>query len=154
MNSQFQVFLVTLSLLCSFAWGEDEKGNPMAYDSINRGMKVMASKEIEGEECVGFYLKSTKEEVKMDPKKANFLVRTQEGVEVPLKVEAFADIKEENLTDLDKERMKEGFTHRLWIPKNKKAFKGGDVVHYLPKGSVRIEQGLKLPTLKGKIPLR
>lgn len=121
------------------------------YNKVNLAMKFLKSEKINGVECVPWYLKSAKPGTTLDVAKANFRVRTWDGEEIPLTVEALASIPEDKLTDFEKSVKKDdGVTHRMWLPKNMKKYMDGTLVNSLPKGSVEMGQGI---SISGKLPL-
>ncbi|MCB1131944.1 MAG: hypothetical protein KDN05_12500 [Verrucomicrobiae bacterium] len=145
MKPAVAALVVFLSAQTGFS--AEEKGIP--YNTINLSMKVLKSEKVDGQKCVPWYVKSKKDGVPLDPDKARFRVRTWDGDEHPLKIEPLAGIPKDRLSDADKKRMDEGYTHLLWIPKSKKEFMDGDIVHSFGKDSVEMVQGR---AISGKIP--
>lgn len=131
------------------AEGASDVGIP--YNSVNTTMIPLKSRKIKGVDSVAWYVRDTRKDAVLDPDKARFRIRTWEGAEVPLEIEALSSVPADELTGDDKELIKEnGFTHRMWIPKADKRFMDGDILHSLPHGSVVMEQGV---TISVKLPL-
>lgn len=128
----------------SFPVHAAEDGGSMPYDSFNKVMRLFESKKIDGATCVPLFLKSNQAGVEIDPTKAKFRVNTSAGDDVILKVDKFSDVPAAELSEFERDLIKKGFTHRVWIPTNDKRFLGGSIMHSLPKGSVDFEQSRKL----------
>jgi hypothetical protein len=150
---KIQILLATAFLLAGnplpAAEGASDVGIP--YNSVNTTMIPLKSQKIKGVDCVAWYVRDTRKDTVLDPGKARFRIRTWEGAEVPLEIEALSSVPADQLTAEDKEVIKEnGFTHRMWIPKADKRFMDGDILHSLPHGSVDMGQGI---TVSAKLPL-
>lgn len=126
----------------SFELRADEEKSSIPYNSLNQTMTLLKSQNVDGVECVPFYLKSAKKDEPLDVKQANFRIKTWEGENVSLKANLLSEIPEEKRTNFEKKVVGEGYTHVLWIPKAVKQYLDGDVLHDLPKGSINMTQGL------------
>lgn len=125
----------------------------LPYNQVNLAMKLLKSKPVQGVACVAWYVKDNREGQVLDPAQAKFRVRTVDGAEVALEIEALRSIPAEQLSDVEKKLIADaGPTHRLWIPKNDKRFKDGQLVHSMAKGSVSIVQGIGLSTQAAAAP--
>lgn len=127
-----------------------EDGVAIPYNSVNTQMKILKSQNIKGVDCVSWFVKDQRKDKTLDTAKANFRIRTWEGVEYPLDIEALSSLPPAQMDEDVKKMMADGFTHRMWIPKGEKRYLDGDIVHSLPKGSVEMARSL---SFSGKIPL-
>lgn len=115
----------------------------LPYNRVNLAMKLLKTHRIHNVDCVAWYVKDSRKDHVLDPAKANFRVRTWEGAEIALEIEALDKVPADQLRDYEKKMIAdEGLTHRLWIPKNDKRMTDGGIIHSLPKGSVSIVQGI------------
>ena len=115
----------------------------LPYNRVNLMMKLLKSHRIKEVDCVAWYVKDSRKDHVLDPATAKFRVRTREGVEIPLEVEALNKVPADQLKDYEKKMIEDdGLTHRLWIPKNDKRMADGSIVHSLPKGVVSMVQGI------------
>lgn len=128
-----------------------EDGTAIPYNSVNKSMSFLKSQKVKGVDCVPWYVRHQKGAV-LDPAKAKFRVRTWEGHEHVLEIEPLSKVPAEQLSEFEKELKAGGYTHRMWIPKGKKEFMDGDIVHSLPKGSIDMAQGMSISRKFGKDP--
>ena len=142
MKSHALLFAAAILLGLSQVLRADEPGSTIPYNSVNRMMTVLKSQNIDGVDCVPFYLKSELKDVPLSAKKANFRIRTWDGESEPLKLTLLSDVPEGKRSDIEKKLAAEGYTHTLWIPKGVKRFLDGDLVHDMPKGSIIMTQGI------------
>jgi hypothetical protein len=129
-----------------------EDGTRIPYNSVNKSMSILKSQKVKGVECVPWFIRNSKKGEVLDPDKARFRLRTWEGQEHILDIEPLIKVPAGQLTDLEKKLMADGYTYRLWIPKGKKEFMDGDLLHSLPKGSIEMSQGLYISGGKRKDP--
>jgi hypothetical protein len=115
-----------------------EETTTVPYKKFEGLLKVGTSKEFENIKYTALYLSHTREGKILNPELAKFRIRTKDGKEVLLKWEALSDIPEAELTPADKEKIEDGSTHRLWVPKDLKKYAESDLVWNLPKGSVNV----------------
>jgi hypothetical protein len=152
MKTTLQVLFAGIFLCATNLIVAAEDGVAIPYNSVNKSMGILKSQKVKGVECVPWYVRHSKKGEPLDVDKARFRVRTWEGQEHVLDIEPLSKIPKAQMTDQEKELLADGYTHRLWIPKGKKEFMDGDVVHSLPKGSIEMSQGLSVSGGKGKDP--
>ncbi|MEK7951438.1 hypothetical protein [Luteolibacter soli] len=137
------VFL--LCLVLGFSPGlraEEEKGIP--YNSVDKTMALLDGRKMDGVECVPFFVRTDEGQPTLLPADANFRIVTWDGETVKLKCEPLDQVPAGELPEIEETMKKDGFTHVLWMPKGVKAYLDGSILHSLPKGTVRMSQGLSI----------
>ncbi|MEO7298309.1 MAG: hypothetical protein ABI042_07000 [Verrucomicrobiota bacterium] len=114
------------------------------YDELSVGMKPFKGVKKAGKTYVPFCLMLRDEKARENIDLANFRLLTQSKEEFKLEIEKFSDLPKDQLTEMEKDLKKEGYTHRIWIPKDGAKFKGGSLVNSLPKGTVTIQCGIHI----------
>ena len=130
------VVAISLGVMSTPLVAEDTSTVPYKNKMLENLMKLGTSKKIENVECTALYLNHAKDDVVLNPEQAKFRIRAKDGSEVLLKCDTLSDIPEAELTPNDKRNIKDGSTHRLWVPKDPKKYAESELVWDLPKGSV------------------
>ena len=138
------MIVVTLAIAATTAFGEDKTIVP--YERMKTPMEAFPSRDIEGVDYTPFYLRHTKEGTMLDPEAAKFRIETADGKTVILKWETLASIAEADRTVFEEKQIQDGFTHRLWIPKDPKKYAHAKIVWDLPPQSVYFFTGKAVPS--------
>ena len=144
MSIRFLILSWAYAMLLVTATADNREGEPgtaTPYDAINMAIAKVDAEKIDGSDCVALFLISEIKGVTFDPEKAKFRVRTADGDQHHLRCEDLSGIPDGEISELVKEMRKEGYTHRLWIPKDNEKYLGGTVLCSLPKGSAKASIG-------------
>ena len=146
----------------SLAPAEEVESSKLPYIEIWPMISLSGKVKVGAEEYAVLYLKP--DEVKtgygVDVVKIN-LVMPNDGGERELLCELLSAVPEAELTAIDKEKMEEGITHRIWIPVNEVKYSEALIVANFKKGSAELSAVKEIPfkiklsafPLKGKISL-
>lgn len=116
-----------------------DKPNAFPYAEFAKFADTMKGEVIDGVESVPAYLKAAKAGDKLDCETAHFRIQTADGKSTPLRCDILPEKAEEGKTPGDQSKIRAGFTHKLWIPKDLKKYEGAVMLNDLPPGFLEIQ---------------
>lgn len=138
------LLLTCLLLVLSPGLRAEEEGKGIPYNSVNMTMKILEGRKMDGVECIPFFVRTAEGQPTLVPAEANFRIVTWDGETVKLKCEPLDQVPAGELPEIGEKMKKDGYTHVLWVPKDVKAYLDGSMHHSLPKGTVRMSQGISI----------
>jgi len=116
-----------------------DQPNAFPYAEFSKFADTMKGEVIDGVESIPAYLKAAKEGDKLDGETAHFRIQTADGRSTPLRCEILPENPEEGKNPVDQSKIRAGFTHKLWIPKDPKKYEGAVMLNDLPLGFLEIQ---------------
>lgn len=120
----------------SIATGEP---NAFPYAEFAKAAAPIKGEIIDGVESIPLYLKAMKAGDKIDCETAHFRIQTADDKSQPLRCEILPEKPEEGKTPADQSRIRAGFTHKLWVPKDPEKYEGAVMLNDLPAGYLDIQ---------------
>jgi hypothetical protein len=103
------------------------------YEEVYEMMWVVKTKNFDGVDYVPFYILSKKA---VNFEDANFRLSSKEGKILKLNYTILKNIPVKELNHEDIESMTEGYSIKLWVPKDLNKYKGWTMQHDLEEGSL------------------
>jgi hypothetical protein len=113
--------------------------NVFPYDEFAQFVEKSPGEDVGGAKMIVAYLKAAQAGETLDPAKANFRIRMADGSTVPMRCEVLPAKAEDAAHPSDRMRIQMGFTHKLWIPKDREKYKGAALLNDLPQGYLDIQ---------------
>lgn len=113
-----------------------DEANEFPYQEFIRIMGPTKGEVVDGVELIAVYLKPILRTSKIDVTKANFRIRMPDGKTLPLRCEELPERPADAKTQEDHTKVRLGFTHKLWIPKDPGKYDKSVLLNNLPPGSL------------------
>lgn len=113
-----------------------DEANEFPYQEFFRIMAPVKGEVVDGVELIPVYLKPILNTSKIDVTKADFRIRMADGKTVPLRCEELPEKPADAKTQEDHTKVRQGFTHKLWIPKDPAKYGQSVLLNNLPPGSL------------------
>jgi hypothetical protein len=116
-----------------------DKPNAFPYSEFAKAAAPLQGEVIDGVESIPLYLKALKAGDKIDCESAHFRIQMADGKIQPLRCDPLPEKPEEGKSPADQSRIRAGFTHKLWVPKDPKKYEGAVMYNDLPAGYLDIQ---------------
>jgi len=143
------MMLAAVSLMAVGALSAAEP-NVFPYDEFAKFSEKMPGEDLEGVKMIAAFVKAAKEGEKLDLAKANFRIKMADGSIIPMRCDVLPEKPEDSKVEADQRRIRMGFTHKLWIPKDPEKYKGAALLNDLPPNYLEIQ--FPLPPREGAAP--
>lgn len=130
--------ILTLSWIAAAAFSAAEP-NAFPYEEFAKFSEKMPGEDVDGVKMIPAFIKAAKEGDTLDLAKANFRIRMADGSVVPMRCDVLPTKAEESSNPEDQRRIRLGFTHKLWFPKDAEKYKGASLINDLPQGFLEIQ---------------
>jgi len=137
MKPTIGLMMVILAMTgASFAANEP---NAFPYAEFAKAAAPLKGEVVDGVESIPLYLKAMKAGDKIDCEAAHFRIQTADGKSEPLRCDPLPEKPEEGKSPAEQSRIRAGFTHKLWVPKDPVKFEGAVLLNDLPPGYLDIQ---------------
>ena len=134
---------VFFAMLGSVGSAADEP-SAFPYEEFLKATDKNSGQPVDGVPMIPIYLKPLKPGDQIDLKKANFRI-TMPGAKaaaIPLHCEVLPKNADDAKNPTDQSRIRAGFTHKLWVPKDPEKYAGSALLNDLPAGFLDVQFAL------------
>lgn len=137
MKPTIGLMMVILAMTgASIAAGEP---NAFPYAEFAKAAAPLKGEVVDGVESIPLYLKALKAGDKIDAEAAHFRIQTADGKSQALRCEPLSVKPEEGRNPAEQSRIRAGFTHVLWVPKDPVKYEGAVLLNDLPPGFLDVQ---------------